>query len=108
MLDDNIIAILKCYLNLPEITDPIHNPLSFAHICKQQHQDEQNLALQARYPKQYVYMLLDEDEDDTICYVHSGDNNDEQWYIAFSKQMLYQTVKWLHQEMGHPRKRQLC
>ena len=33
-LDADINGIIECYLNLPEIPDPTHNPLSFACICK--------------------------------------------------------------------------
>ena len=58
-------------------------------------------ALQTRYPEQNVYKLLDEDQDDIICCVHSGDNPDEQWFISLYQQMLEQTVKWFHQVMGH-------
>jgi hypothetical protein len=54
-LDDNIYNIFECYLNLPKIPDPAQNPLSFACICKQQQQDDQLLALQAKYPDQYIY-----------------------------------------------------
>jgi hypothetical protein len=54
-LGDYIYNIFECYLNLPEIPDPAQNPLSFACICEQQQQDEQLLALQAKYPDQYIY-----------------------------------------------------
>ena len=54
ILDDNINVMLKCYLNLPEIPDPAHNLLSIACICKQQQQDQQLLALQAKYSEQFM------------------------------------------------------
>ena len=76
-LDDDIYNIFECYLNLPEIPDPAQNPLSFACICEQQQQDEQLLALQAKYPDQYIYKSLDEDVKDIICYVRQGDSHDE-------------------------------
>jgi hypothetical protein len=54
-LDNNIYNIFECYLNLPKIPDPAQYPLSFACICEQQQQDEQLLALQAKYPDQHIY-----------------------------------------------------
>ena len=81
-LDEDIYVIFECYLNLPEIPDPTQNPLSFACISKQQQQDEHLLALQVKYPDQYIYKSLDEDVDDIICYVFQGNNADKQWCIA--------------------------
>ena len=67
--NEEIYNIFECYLNLPEIPDPAQNPLSFSCIHEQQQQDEQLLALQGKYPEQYIYKSLDEDVDDIICYV---------------------------------------
>jgi hypothetical protein len=106
-LDEDIYNIFECYLNLPEIPDPAQNPLSFACIREQQQQDEQLLALQVKYPQQYIYKSLDEDVDDIICYVRPGDTPDEQWRIALPQQMLEETVKWFHQVMGHPGEKRL-
>ena len=108
-LDEDIYNIFECYLNLPEIPDPAQNPLSFSCIHEQQQQDEQLLALQVKYPEQYMYIYksLDEDVDDIICYVRPGDNPDEQWRIALLQQMLEKTVKWFHQVMGHPGEKRL-
>ena len=89
------------FLNLPKIPDLAQNPLSFVCICKQQQQDKQLLALQLKYPNQYIYKSLDEDVEDIICYVRQG-SPDKQWRIALPQQMLEETVKWLHQVMGHP------
>ena len=107
-LDDDIYNIFECYLNLPEIPDPAQNPLSFACICEQQQQDEQLLALQVKYPDQYIYKSLDEDSENIICYVHQRDSSNEQWRIALPQQMLEATVKWFHQVMGHPGEKCLC
>ncbi len=65
-LDHDIYNIFECYLNLPKIPDPAQNPLSFACIRKQQQQDKQLLALQAKYPDQYIYKSLDKDVEDII------------------------------------------
>ena len=58
-----------------------------------QQQYEQLLALQVKYPEQYIYKSLDKDVDDIICYVSPGDNPDEQWRIALPQQILEETVK---------------
>jgi len=89
-------------LNLPDIPDLAQNPLSFACIHEQQQQDEQLLALQAKYPKQYIYKSLDKDIKDIICYVHQGDGPNKQWHIDLPQQMLEETIKWFHQVMGNP------
>jgi hypothetical protein len=47
---------------------PDHNPLNYAHIHEQQQQDEKLLALQAKYPDNYVNLQLDDDVDSIICY----------------------------------------
>ena len=52
--DDEIGKALECYLNLPEMPHPDRNPLNYAHICKQQQEDEKLLALQAKYPDNYA------------------------------------------------------
>jgi hypothetical protein len=75
-LDEDIYNIFECYLNLPKIPNPAQNPLSLACIREQQQQDKQLLALQVKYPQQYVYKSLDEDVEDILCYVHPGDNPD--------------------------------
>jgi hypothetical protein len=81
--------------------------LSFSCIRKQQQQDKQLLALQVKYPEQYIFKSLGEDVDDNMCYVHPGDNPDEQWRIALPQQMMEETVKWFHQVMGHHRENRL-
>ncbi|KAL7476049.1 hypothetical protein ACHAW6_004675 [Cyclotella cf. meneghiniana] len=66
--DDEIGQVLECYLNLPEMPHLDHNPLNYAHICEQQHQDEKLLALEAKYTDNYVNLQLDDDADNIICY----------------------------------------
>ena len=91
----------------PKIPDPSQNPLNFTYTHEQQQQDEHLLALQVKCPDQYIYKSLDEDIEDIICYVHPGHNPDEQWHISLPQQMLEQTIKWVHQVMGHPGKKHL-
>jgi hypothetical protein len=65
------------------------------------------LALQVKYPDQYIYKSLDEDVDDIVCYVCQGDNPAKQWRIELPQQMLEGIGKWFHQVMGHPGKKHL-
>ncbi len=57
--------------------------------------DEQLLALQQKYPEQYINMNLDDDVDNIICYVKQGQDPNSQWKILSPASMLDKTVKWL-------------
>jgi hypothetical protein len=59
---------IECYLNLPETPHPDQHPLNCAHICELQQQNEQLLALQVKYPDNYVNLHLDDNVDDIIYY----------------------------------------
>jgi hypothetical protein len=74
--------------------------LNYAHICEQQQQDEKLLALQARYPDNYINLQLDDDVDKIICY--NKDPAQDNWKIALPESIVADTVKWFHQGMGHP------
>ncbi|KAL7475097.1 hypothetical protein ACHAW6_001025 [Cyclotella cf. meneghiniana] len=43
--DDELVELIECYLNLPEIPHPDGNPLNCVHIWKLQQQDKKLLAL---------------------------------------------------------------
>jgi len=103
--DDEIWQALECYLNLPEMPHPDHNLLNFTHIRDQQHQDEKLLALQAKYPDNYINLQLDEDVDNIICY--KKDSAQDNWKIALPESTVAETVKWFQQVMGHHGKKQL-
>ena len=100
--DDEIWQTLECYLNLPEMPHPDRNPLNYAHIHEQQQQNEKLLALQTRYPDNYVTLQLDDDVDNIICY--KKDPMQDNWKIALPESMVTDTIKWYHQVMGHPGK----
>jgi hypothetical protein len=68
LYNENVWECIECYLNLPDTPHPDENPLNYAHIRKLQQQDEQLLALQVKYPDNYVNLQLDDDIDDIICY----------------------------------------
>ena len=70
--DIDILEALECYLNFPDMTYPEQNPLSYEYLREKQQADEQLLALQQKYPEQYINMNLDDDVDDIICYVKHG------------------------------------
>jgi hypothetical protein len=89
-----------CYLNIPDTPHPDENALNYAHICELQQEDEQLLALQVKYPDNYVNLQLDDNVNDIICY--KKDPTQPNWKIVLPKSMVVDTVKWFHQVMGHP------
>ncbi len=68
LYDDDVWECIECYLNLPDTPHPGENPLNYAHICELQQQDEQLLALQVKYPDNYVNLQLDDNVYDIICH----------------------------------------
>jgi hypothetical protein len=100
LYDENVWECIECYLNLPDTPYPDENPLNYAHINELQQQDEQLLALQVKYPDNYVNLQLDDNIDDIICY--KKDPTQPNWKIALPESMIVHTVKWFHQVMGHP------
>ncbi len=68
LYNENIWECIECYLNLPDTPHLDENPLNYAHIHALQQQDEQLLALQVKYPDNYVNLQLDDEVDDIICY----------------------------------------
>jgi hypothetical protein len=79
--------------------------LNYAHICELQQQDKQLLALQVKYPDNYVNLQLDGNVNDIICY--KKDPTQPNWKIALPESMAVDTVKWFHQVMGHPGEKRL-
>jgi hypothetical protein len=68
LYNKNVWECIECYLNLPDTPHQDENPLNYAHICELQQQDKQLLALQVKYPENYVNLQLDDNGDDIICY----------------------------------------
>ena len=68
VLDEDIMNSLERYLNLPDSENPEQNPLSFAYIREQQQADAKLLAVQQKFPNNYIYKCLDDEVDDIICY----------------------------------------
>ncbi len=79
--------------------------MNYAHIHELQQQDEQLLALQVKYPDNYINLQLDDDIDDIICY--KKDPTQPNWKIVLPESMVVDTVKWFHQVMGHPGEKRL-
>ncbi len=103
--NEDVWECIECYLKLPDTPHPDENPLNYAHICKLQQQDKQLLALQVKYPDNYVNLQLDDNVDDIICY--KKDPTRPNWKIALPESMVVDTVKWFHQVMGHPGEKRL-
>jgi hypothetical protein len=68
LYNENVWECIECYLNLPDTPHPDKNLLNYAHIRELQQQDKQLLALQVKYPDNYVNLQLDGNVDDIICY----------------------------------------
>ncbi len=100
LYDNKVWKYIECYLNLPETPDPDQNSLNYAHICELQQQDKQLLALQVKYPDNYINLQLDEKVDDIIC--HKKDPAQPNWKVVLPESMVVGTIKWFHQVMGHP------
>ncbi len=66
LYDEDAWECTECYLNLRNTPQPDKNPLNYAHIHELQQQDKQLLALQVKYPDNYVNLQLDDDDDDII------------------------------------------
>jgi hypothetical protein len=66
LYNEDVWEYIECYLNLPDTPHPGENPLNHAHICELQQQDEQLLALQVKYPDNYVNLQVDDNINDTI------------------------------------------
>jgi hypothetical protein len=67
LYDNEVWECIECYLNLPKTPHPDQNLLNYAHICELQQQDKQLLALQVKYPDNYVNLQLDDSVNDIIC-----------------------------------------
>jgi hypothetical protein len=100
LYDENIWECIEFYLNLPDTPHPDENPLNYAHIRELQQQVKQLLALQAKFPDNYVNLQLDDNVDDIICY--KKDPTQPNWKIVLPESMVVDNVKWFHQVMGHP------
>jgi hypothetical protein len=100
LYNENGWECIECYLNLPDTPHLDENLLNYAHIHELQQQDKQLLALQVKYPDNYVNLQLDDNVDDIICY--KKDPTKPNWKIELPESMVVDTVKWFHQVMGHP------
>jgi hypothetical protein len=98
LYDNYVWECIECYLNLPDTPLPDENPLIYAHIYESQQQDKQLLALQVKYPDNYVNLQLDDNINDIIFY--KKDPTQPNWEIVFTESMVVDTVKWFHQVMG--------
>jgi hypothetical protein len=91
LYNEKVWECIECYLNLPDTPHPDENLLSYAHIRILQQQDKQLLALQVKYPHNYVNLQLDDNVDNIICY--KKDPSQSNWKIALPESMVVDTVK---------------
>ena len=64
------------------------------------------LALQVKYPDNYVHLDLDDDVDDIICY--KKDPTTDDWKIALPESLLTDTVKRFYHVIAYPGNRRFC
>jgi hypothetical protein len=105
LYDEDVWECIECYLNLPDTPHPDENLLNYAHIRELRQQDEQLLALQVKYPDNYVNLQLYDDVADIICY--KKDPTRPNWKIVLPESMVSDTVKWFHQVMRHSGEKRL-
>jgi hypothetical protein len=79
--------------------------LNYAHICELQQQDILLLALQVKYPDNFINLQVDDNVNHIICY--KKDPTQPNWKFALPESMVVDTVKWFHQVMGHPGEKRL-
>jgi hypothetical protein len=91
-LYDNIIwECIHCYLYLPETPHLDQNLLNYTHIRELQQQVKQLLALQIKYPDNYVNSQLDDNINDIICY--KKEPTQPNWKILLPKSTIVETIK---------------
>jgi hypothetical protein len=66
LYDENVWECIECYLNLPDTPHTDEYLLNYAHIYELQQQDKQLLALQVKYPDNYINLQLDDNINDII------------------------------------------
>jgi hypothetical protein len=79
--------------------------LNYAHIFELQQQYKQLLALQVKYPDNYVNLQLDDDVNNIFFY--KKDPTQLNRKIVLPESMVAGTIKWFHQVMGHPGEKRL-
>ncbi len=94
----------NCYLNLPE--DMIEdNSLDLEYIKEKQ--DEENDLHQSltKHPAWYSCKNIN-DDNDILCYTKPGDNAANR-KIVIPKDLIVPTIRWYHQDTGHPGSKRL-
>ncbi len=102
MTSGNVLSVISTYLT-PHIWMRI--PWIMHTFVELQQQDEQLLALQAKYPDNYVNLQMDDNVDDIICY--KKDPTQPNWKIVLPESIVVDTVKWFYQVMGHSGEKRL-
>jgi hypothetical protein len=97
---EHVWECIECYLNLPYTPHGDKNLLNYAHIHELHQQDKQLLALQVKYPNNYVNLQQDDNINDIIYY--KKDPTQTNLKIMLTESMVVDTTKWFHQVMGHP------
>lgn len=81
-----------------ELKNPEQNPLNYENISKQQQLGQILLGQLESKPDDYFYKNLD--DENSICYSKSGEDQGTQWKIALPHSMV--KIKWFHDVFSHP------
>ena len=92
-------TVEQCYLNLPEdmVKD---NPLDLENIKERQDEDNRLIQSTVKHKTWYSHKTIN-DVEDILCYTKPGDNATN-WRVALPEDLILPTIKWYHQDTGHP------
>jgi hypothetical protein len=106
--DEEVWEHNECYLNFPDTSHLDENSLNYAHIreLQQQATGQTTACSTSKISRQLCQLTTGcQHQYGIICY--KKDPNQPNWKIVMPKSMVFDTVKWFYQVMGHPGKKRL-
>ena len=98
--------LFECFLSLPTLATPSHNPLNYKYIRDEQQTCAAIATARQKHPNNYVTKELD-DNVHVICHVKTGKDPNVDWKIALPESMLDETISWFHTVLCHPGQKRL-
>ncbi len=68
-------------------------------IFTKQNKMDESLKRKQKFPDQHCFLF---DDNELICCIAPGDDNDTQWKIALINSTILPTLHWFHTMLGHP------